>query len=144
MEYNGGFGQYAPGAAFQIEDSWLAGIEYSWNAADFSRGFTLQALYKYIKGKHNASFQVTGVWYLNFAGDKLSFNGFADFWREDWLFSQGTPGAQKTRYIFQAEPQLWYNFTGNFALGSEAEVDYNFGGMKGFKIMPTIGAKVTF
>lgn len=138
-EYNGGFGQYAPGGAYQIEDAWLTGLEYSLNASDFSRGFTLQALYKYIRGKHDAAFQITGVWYWNFGNGKWSFTGFADFWREDFVFDQ-----DKTKFVFLSEPQLWYNFAKNFALGSEVELSANFGGMKGFHVMPTLGAKVTF
>jgi hypothetical protein len=138
-EFNGGFGQYAPGGSYQIENAWLTGFEYSWNAGDFSKGFTLQALYKYIRGKHDASFQLTGVWYLNFAKNKLSFTGFADFWREDMVF-----GTNETKFVFLSEPQLWYNFSKNFAVGTEVELSSNFGGMEGFNVMPTLGAKVTF
>ena len=138
-EYNGGFGQYKPGGSYQIEDAWLTGFEYSWNAPDFSKGFTLQTLYKYIRGKHNASFQLTGVWYLNFASNKLSFSGFADLWREDFVF-----GNVETKFVFLTEPQIWYNFNKNLALGSEVELSSNFAGMKGFHVMPTLAAKLTF
>ncbi|MDX1284472.1 MAG: DUF5020 family protein [Draconibacterium sp.] len=140
-EYNGGFGQWKAGdasGAFTINSSWLTGLEYSWNASDFSKGFTLQALYKYIRGKHDASFQLTGVWYLNFANNKFSFAGFADFWREDMLFASGS-----TKFVFLSEPQLWFNATEKFAIGSEIEVSSNFV-TDGIKFMPTIGAKYTF
>ncbi len=143
-EYNGGFGQYAPGGSYQIEDSWLTGIDYIWNAEDFSKGFTLQALYKYIRGKHDASFQLTGIWYINFANNKLTFTGFADFWREDWIYNKGTINEEETKYIFQTEPQLWYNFNKNIAAGSEVEIDVNFAGRKGFVVMPTVAVKYTF
>ncbi|MGQ8338908.1 DUF5020 family protein [Sunxiuqinia sp. A32] len=142
IEYNGGFGQWKAGdagGAYQIEDAWLGGFEYSWNAEDFSRGFTLQALYKNIRGKHDASFQLTGVWYLNFANNKLSFNGFADFWREDFVF-----GTNETKFVFLTEPQIWYNVCEHFSFGSEIELSSNFGGMEGFNVMPTLGAKWTF
>ncbi|MGQ7869035.1 DUF5020 family protein [Sunxiuqinia sp. sy24] len=142
VEYNGGFGQWKAGdagGAYQINDCWLGGIEYSWNASDFSRGFTLQTLYKNIRGKHDASFQLTGVWYVNFANNKLSFTGFADFWREDNVFN-----GKETDFVFLAEPQLWYNVCNNFAFGSEVELSNNFGGMEGFNIMPTVAAKWTF
>lgn len=145
-EYNGGLGQWRTdnaSGAFTINGAWLSGFEYTWNASDFSRGFTFQTLYKYIRGKHNAAFQLTGVWYLNFANNKLSFTGFADFWREDMTFNHGTAHEESTKFIFLSEPQLWYNFNKNFALGSEVEISSNFIA-KGFDIMPTIGAKVTF
>ncbi len=141
-EYNGGMGQWKAGdasGAFTVENAFLNGVEYSWNADDFSKGFTLQAMHKYIQGKHDASFQLTAVWYLNMLKGKLSFAGFADYWREDFMF-----GTDKTKFVFLAEPQLWYNFNSNFSLGSEIEVANNFGAFKGLKVMPTIGAKYTF
>jgi hypothetical protein len=144
-EYNGGFGQWRAGnegGAYTIESAWLTGLEYSKNASDFSKGFTLQALYKYIRGKHDFSFQLTGVWYLNFARDKFSFTGYADFWREDFEFGTAA-NSDITKFVFQAEPQLWYNLNSGFALGGEVEVDYNFL-FKGLHLYPTIGAKVTF
>jgi len=141
-EYNGGLGFFSdngePGA-FPIESAILNGIEFSADAEDFSRGFTLQLLHKYIRDKHNFSFQITGVWYLLLCGGKLSFTGFADFWREDLYFSTGV-----TRFCFNAEPQLWYNFNPHFSAGGEAEVDVNFGGRKGLNLYPTLGVKYTF
>ncbi len=145
-EYNGGMGQFfvdETALAYSINGAWLAGLDYSWNSADFSKGFSIKPLYKYIRGKHNASFQLTGVWYYNFANNKLSFTGFADLWREDFSFAVGE-NVEATKYVFLSEPQLWYNFNKNFAVGSEVELSANFGGLKGFNVMPTIGAKVTF
>lgn len=150
-EYNGGMGQFFISentyGAYSINSAWLGGLEYSWNASDFSRGFTLQTLYKNIRGKHDASFQLTGVWYVNFANNKLSFTGFADFWREDNVFNLGSfenPDLKETKYVFLSEPQLWYNFNKNFAVGSEVEVSSNFGGLEGVNVMPTVAAKYTF
>jgi tellurite resistance-related uncharacterized protein len=145
-EFNGGFGQWKAGdatGAFTINNSFLNGIEYSWNAKDFSRGFTLQALHKYIHGKHDASFQLTGVWYLNMLKGKLTFTGFADFWREDMAFQTSEVNVDETDFVFLSEPQLWYNFNKNFSLGSELEVSSNFAA-KGVQLMPTIGAKYSF
>lgn len=140
-EYNGGFGQWksgAAGGAYSISNAWLTGLDYSWNASDFSRGFSLKALYKNIANtvddKPN-SFQLTAVWYLNFAKGKMSFTGFADLWREKTGFGN---------MIFLSEPQLWYNATKKFSVGGEVELSNNFAGMDGFKVMPTLGAKYTF
>ncbi len=140
-EYNGGFGQWkagAAGGAYTINNAWLTGVDYSWNASDFSRGFSLKALYKNIANTMDSkpnSFQITGVWYLNFAKGKMSFTGFADLWREKTAFG---------KMVFLSEPQLWYNINKNFAAGGEIELSNNFGGMDGFKVMPTLGAKYTF
>ncbi len=139
VEYNGGFGQYAPGLAYQINDAWLSGAQYTWNNADYSRIFTLQGLYKYIRGKHDASFQITGVWTMQFFEGKLTFMGFADFWREENVF-----GNKKTDFVFLSEPQLWYNVNQHLSLGGEVEIASNFAGVEGFKVCPTVAVKWTF
>ncbi len=139
-EYNGGFGQWKDGnasGAYTISDAWLTGIDYSWNSQDFSKGFSLKVLYKNLANtvddKPN-SFQLTGVWHLNFAKGKLSFTGFADFWKEKTDYG---------KYIFLSEPQIWFNASSHFSVGSEIELSNDFN-MDGFKVMPTLGAKYTF
>jgi hypothetical protein len=141
VEYNGGFGQWQPGGAYQINDAWLFGGHYTWNNADFTRVFTLQAMYKNIRDKHDDSFQLTGVWGLHFLNRKLSFTGFADFWREDNAYFGTT---ETTKYVFLSEPQLWYNFTPQFSIGTEIEFSSNFAGNKGTMTNPTLAAKWTF
>ena len=83
VEYNGGFGQTRVGAntynAYNINDAWLFGGNYTWNTKDYSKIFTLQAMYKNIRGKNDMSFQLTGVWNLNFFKNKVTLSGFADF-----------------------------------------------------------------
>lgn len=135
IEYNGGLGGM-PTSPFQINNAYLFGGSYVWNAQDFSKGFSVSAMYKNIQGNakpHN--FQLTGVWYLNMLKGKLSFTGFADFWKESipWL---------GTEFVFLSEPQLWYNINKTFSIGSEVEVGYNFGAA-GLNIFPTLGAKWT-
>jgi hypothetical protein len=140
-EYNGGFGQWKAGnagGAYTINNAWLTGADYSWNAADFSKGFSLKALYKNmantIDDKPN-SFQFTGVWYLNFLKGKMSFTGFADFWKEKTAFGD---------FVFLSEPQIWFNATPHFSFGSEVELSNNFGGMDGFHVNPTLAVKWIF
>ncbi len=143
VEYNGGVfkldGKAAP--FIPIENVWIAGIERTWASADFSKILTLQTNYKYIKNKEDASFQFTAVWVIQMLGGKLTFTGFADFWKEgmDWNLDN----VNDTDFRFLSEPQLWYNFNNNFAVGSEIEISSNFVG-EVTKLMPTIGAKVTF
>jgi hypothetical protein len=140
-EYNGGFGQWKDGdfnGHYTINNAWLTGVDYSWNAKDFSRGFSVKALYKNIANTMNDkpnSFQLTGVWYLNFLDGKMSFTGFADFWKEETVFGS---------YIFLTEPQIWYNVTKKFAAGSEIEMSNNFSGHDGFMVNPTVAVKYTF
>ena len=146
VEYNGGFGQFNtnPGyGAYSINDAWLAGLEYGINNSDFTKGITFQVLYKYIKDKSDASFQLTAVWYLHMLKKKLSFTGFADFWGEENSFMEGET-VTTTDFVFLTEPQFWYNITENLSVGSEIEISSNFSGNKGFMVNPTLAAKWNF
>ena len=141
-EYNGGFGKIANVNGFySVNNAWLGGVDYSWNAKDFSKGFSLKVLYKEIQKKQH-SFQLTGVWYINFAKGKMAFTGFADFWKEDSDFNFDSK--TDAEFTFLSEPQLWYNICSHFAVGGEVELSNNFAGMEGFHAMPTLGAKWTF
>jgi hypothetical protein len=146
VEYNGGFGQFNStpfNGAYAINDAWLGGVDYNYNNADFTKGITFQVLYKYIKDKHDASFQLTTVWYMHMLNKKVSFTGFADFWREDNSFQNGET-VTDTKYVFLTEPQIWYNFTENISIGSEIEISSNFSGNEGFMVNPTLAAKWNF
>lgn len=145
VEYNSGFGRFKVAdleQGYRINDAWLAGIDYSFMAKDFSRGLTLKALYKYIRDKHDVSFQLTGVWFVNFLDGKMTFSGFADFWKEDSDFN--FDGRVDAEYIFLSEPQIWYHLNNHFALGGEVELNSNFANLEGFHVNPTLGVKWTF
>ncbi len=143
LEYNGGVTKGAT-----LSNCFLAGPNYQWNNANYSKGFSLAAMYKYIghatffDGPHH-NFQITGTWYLNFAKNKCTFNGFVDFWKEKTLAGE---------YIFMSEPQFWVNLNAfdaisddfNLSFGTEVEITNNFGGMNGFYAIPTVGMKWTF
>lgn len=138
VEYNGGLNF--------VKHAYLGGVTYTYNSKDFTKGFSLTASYKYIQNcdeVHN--FQLTGTWYLNFLQDKLSFSGFADFWREKQFGVKGD-------YVFMAEPQFWVNldaFDGidddfNLSLGTEWELTHNFAGRNDFYFCPTLAVKWSF
>lgn len=128
IEYNGG--------TF-VNNAWLAGAQYTWNSADFSKIFTLQGLYKYIDdGLNEASFQLTGVWTIQMFQGAVTFSGFADYWKEEKT-SLGTD------FVFLSEPQLWYNFGEHFSAGGEVELANNFI-FEGFRVSPTLAVKWTF
>lgn len=138
VEYNGGFGQFEAtpfNGAYQINDAWLIGGNYTFANTDFSKIFTLQAMYKNIRNKDDASFQITGVWNLTYLDGKITLSGFADFWKEK---------SKHGDYIFISEPQFWYNLTKKFSLGSEVELSNNFADHDGFMVNPTIAAKWNF
>ena len=146
IEYNGGLNT----AAGSFNNAFLGGLTYSGHSKDWSKTWSISAMYKAIPGtvgldgaKQPHNFQITGVWNLDFFQHWVSFNGFADFWREcrPW---------QNTQFIFIAEPQLWVNLRNikgwdkvNLSFGTEVELSYNFV-HAGFEAMPTIAAKWSF
>lgn len=144
LEYNGGLNR-----ATSFNNAYLAGLTYSGHSADFSKTWSLSAMYKYIPGtvglsgsKQPHNFQLTGVWGINFANNWCTFSGFVDFWKEERTW-------QNTSYIFLSEPQFWVNMNKikgcnvNLSLGGEVELSYNFVGA-GFYAIPTLAAKWTF
>lgn len=138
VEYNGGMD-----GGFSFNNNWLGGLTYSGHSNDWSKTWSLSAMYKAIPGNSQVhNFQLTGVWNLDFFDHWLSFNGFADFWREV---------NADTEYTFITEPQLWVNLNKikgmedvNLSVGTEVEMSVNFAGNKGFCTMPTVAVKYAF
>ncbi len=141
VEYNGGLNRFG-----SFQQAALAGIAWNGHSADFSKTYSIQLMYKrYFKSYENTrayhSVQLTGVWGLNFANDKLRFDGFIDLWRGEKACGHG-------QLVLLTEPQLWYNVTPHLSFGSEVEISNNFifntYDSKTFFINPTIAAKWNF
>ena len=146
VEYNGGLST----AFSSFNNCWLGGLTYSGHSKDYSKTWSLSALYKAIPGLvgfneqpdiHN--FQITGVWGINFLKGWCTFSGFFDFWREAKSY-------QNSKFIFLSEPQFWVNLNNikgwekiNLSIGGEVELSANFYS-KGFAAQPAVGAKWTF
>lgn len=128
IEYDGGLSK--DGGVFQ--SAGLIGAAWNGHNSDFSTTYSVQALYKQFFGQRRkimgedkgtagyASFQLTGVWSTTFANDKLTFAGFIDFWRG--INSSNNHGA----LVILTEPQLWYNVSKSFSVGTEVEISNNF------------------
>ncbi len=150
LEYDGGLDILGAGA---YDDAWLFGPTWSFASKDYTRTFSISAMYKAIprnlKTVHN--FQITGVWNISFCRGMFLFCGFIDFWQENrpWQTTRHS-GADGTDYIVMSEPQLWYNFNTvkglekfNLSVGTEVEVSNNFVAA-GFYAIPTLALKWTF
>lgn len=118
-EFDGGLS--SSGGVFQ--SAMLIGPAWNWHNADFSKTLSVQALYKQFfgqKGRNHgyASFQLTGVWGLNFCNN-WTFSGFFDLWRGEKANNHGC-------LVFLTEPQLWYNINKTISVGTEVEMSNNF------------------
>lgn len=146
IEYDGGLSREA-GSFHQAA---LVGVAWNGHNKDFSKTYSLQAMYKHFIDDKNpghdryASFQITGVWGLNFLENKLTFSGFADVWSEKAYWTGNR------HIVFLAEPQLWYNFNNKFSAGTEIELSNNFiysavsGKNDKFFVNPTLAVKYNF
>jgi hypothetical protein len=143
VEYDGGLSRTG-----SFQQAGLIGAAYNGHTADFSKTWSVQLLYKqFFKSYENthsyASAQLTGVWGLNFLNKKLTFSGFIDFWRGEKADNHGC-------LVILTEPQLWYNITDHFSVGTEWELSNNFiynvdpESTKTFFWNPTVGVKWNF
>ena len=142
VEYDGGLGSRSG----SYQQAALAGIAYNGNTPNYSATWSLQLLYKRFFKNYDFniaynSMQLTGVWGIHFLNHKMSFSGFIDFWRGQKADGHG-------QLVILSEPQLWYNFTDHFSVGSEVEISnnfiYNTVNDKTFFVNPTIGVKWIF
>ena len=143
VEFDGGLSR-----SMSFQQAGLIGAAYNGHTADFSKTWSVQLLYKqFFKSYENthsyASAQLTGVWGLNFLNKKLTFSGFIDFWRGEKADNHGC-------LVVLSEPQLWYNVTDHFSIGTEWEFSNNFiyntdpESTKTFFLNPTLGVKWNF
>ena len=135
LEYNGGLG-----TGFSIPSSYLAGAEYPFQLGNFFMGtYVAYKLNAFTKLSHDVQWTLT--WNSAFHNSKVSLGGFLDLWSENKDRVNGEGGK---KLIMLSEPQLWYNFTSNFALGTEVELSYNFAGADKFYAIPTLATKWNF
>ena len=133
--------------------SWGAGIicvgaKYFFHSADYNNTLSLYLMYDQHIGVGKADIPVkfSAVWGLSnlFGVNGLVFKGFADFWGNNSLFSDGSTA----KFSILIEPQLWMNlgsaFDGHLDLGGEVELSYNFAGHKGFMVNPCLGLRWSF
>lgn len=142
VEFDGGLSN---GGSFN--NAYLAGLTYAVNKADFSAGFTITPMYKYLAREARPnSWQLTGTWYWHLAKGLVSFTGFADLWGDrHWV-----TGRNMT--VFLTEPQLWLNLNKirgidsafNLSVGTEWEVSTNFARLDKTTVNPTLALKWTF
>ena len=135
LEYNGGLG-----TGFSIPSSYLAGAEYPFQLGNFFMGtYVAYKLNAFTKLSHDVKWTMN--WNSEFPNSKVSLGGFLDLWSENKDRVNGEGGK---KLIMLSEPQLWYNFTSNFALGTEVELSYNFAGADKFYAIPTLATKWNF
>ncbi|WP_298645790.1 DUF5020 family protein [uncultured Proteiniphilum sp.] len=141
IEYNGGLGLVREkNFGFSIPSSYLGGFGYPFQLGNFFMStYVAYKLNAFQEVSHDAQWTIT--WNSSLAGGKLSLGGFFDLWSEN---KDRTGVESGKKLILLSEPQIWYNVTSQFALGSEIELSYNFAGADKFYAIPTIATKWNF
>lgn len=143
IEYNDGLAIFQGDTLGEIfRQSWFTGVSFPLQFGQLS--FTTMLLYKLTaRSEHGPDLQWTNVWFMPLFGGKAFFTGYSDLWTEDKNFYD--PSIEGKKWVFQAEPQLWYNFFRKFSVGGEIEVSKNFiVGSDQWEWMPTLGMRVDF
>ena len=154
VEYNGGLSSNEKTwDATRFQHAVLAGGAWNWHSADFTKTFSLQAMYKYyFKNRHYGArpfsgFQLTEVWSIHFLNRLCTFSGFNDLW-----YDPNVNG----KLIWLSEPQFWFNLNTikgwdkiNLSVGTEVELSNNFvwndqGQNNRFYAIPTLALKWAF
>ena len=146
IEYNGGLGLVkGTGAGFSIPSAYMVGGQYPFQLGEFNMStYVAYKLHAFDKTSHDVQWTVT--WNATLVNGKLTLAGFADLWTEDKQFTKG-PGAKGKNVLFLSEPQIWYNITDHFSIGSEIELSYNFVrkfDQSRFFAIPTLATKWNF
>ncbi len=127
--------QYDDGTA-PIARWWLAGLNLSnivLGPFNLSTEFLLKQEYKL-----KVNWQYTLVWYAEFFGGKLIFNGFLDYWMNDIdnpTWPKFDPEFARTKYSLQTEPQIGWRFSPHWKIGSEVEISRGFLGSVSGRLM---------
>lgn len=146
VEYDGGMTTFKSGGGTRFQNAALVGAALNGHNADFSTTWSVQAMYKqyfkYDNTEAYPSMQLTGVWSTTFASGKCTFSGFIDFWRGEKANGHGS-------LVILTEPQLWYNISKHFSVGTEVEISDNFITPetvtdKSFYVNPTLAVKYNF
>lgn len=144
IEYNDGFlitndklNSPSPAIGIPINRAFLTGFGFPIKIGNFT--LNTSYLYKNTKGSGGIDGQFTAFFYQNLFNNKITIRGFLDLWSQD--ITLDNPNSNKKHLVLLTEPQVMYNFTNKFSLGSEIEISNNFVPSQDFKVYPTIMAK---
>ena len=113
VEYNGGLNRFG-----SFQQAALVGAAWNGHSADFSKTYSVQLMYKrYFKSYETTrgyhSFQLTGVWGLNFAKGKGTFSGFIDLWPLHRCFLSSPPLAFNNSWFLFLFSDVYFGIPGS-------------------------------
>lgn len=127
--------QSATGATSQ----WYAGIHHPLKAGRVK--FLPFIAYVYNKDQRSANFRFTSGVSTVLAKKKVQIFGFVNAYTRDKVSLEGV---ESKEVGFQANPQAWFRFSRQIAVGGEVSFDYLESRYQKFIAIPTAGARWTF
>lgn len=135
IEFNGGLGN-----GYLINNAFLFGGSYNiFCGAWVCNTYLVYKMHLFERISHDL--QWTFIWSRDMLGGKLSFSGFLDIWTEN---ADRITAKQGKKLILMSEPQLWYNISSSFGVGSELRLTYNFLNEKRWYAIPTVALRYRF
>lgn len=144
LSYSGGLGITEPEKqySYYIINTFSVGAAYNfqWKGAWLSSVLD----YKYIPYKKpTADFLYTLYWWKGLFNYKVEFAGDFSVWMENRNHGDDyTKNLSGKRFSFFAEPQVWYNISQKFSVGSKTNMFYHVNTTDNvFQAYPTLAAK---
>ncbi|MBM4091100.1 MAG: DUF5020 family protein [Planctomycetes bacterium] len=120
------YGELSYTAPFGLTVEVNGGRSQFWNDAVGLVGWQYKFVRLLWRSDGNPQITLTHQWTWR----RLTLCGFADLWTEDG------------RTVFHADPQVWFNVWWQFDVGGEVELSHDFAGTDGWKVRPTVAARV--
>ncbi len=130
VQFNDGVAPWGP-----IGDVWLAGVSFPLNLGVIT--VATDVLYRRARFSDGKDLQLTVVWFQPLPGGKITITGYIDVWSK-------RPAGSSRELVVLAEPQLWYQFRPDLAVGGELEISHNFLPDPGWQVKPTVAVKWLF
>ncbi|WP_262887358.1 DUF5020 family protein [Mucilaginibacter agri] len=139
LQYSGGLGITTPKQySYYIVNTYSAGISYPFKIGQSYLSAIL--FYKYVPyPKPSNDFLYTMYFYRGLFNYKAEFAGDFSIWTENRNHGDdATAGLSGKRFYFFAEPQVWYNLSKRWAVGSKVNMFYHVNTTDDvFEIYPT-------
>jgi hypothetical protein len=146
LEYSGGLGISEPGSyGFYLTNAFSLGLghPFQWWGA-WLNAYTCYSFSNFKKPSHDALFSF--YWWKGFFNYKLEFSGDFSLWtRNKNRGDSFTMNEKGKRFSFFGEPQLWFNASTNFSVGSKINLYYHvLVNENVFQVYPTAAIKYKF
>jgi hypothetical protein len=126
-------------SAIGATSQYYAGLHYPFNIGRVR--FLPFVAYVYNKDQESADFRLTSGVSTLLAKKKIQIFGFVNLCTRDKITPEGADGKEIS---FQANPQLWFRFNKQFAVGGEVNVDYLKSRYQKLISIPTLALRWSF